>query len=135
MFKEKNNGKKESIYEININPKNAPDCRHCVHYWNNRKDYDYRRTYHDGYWLETTEFNENGSEKSFSRISTFKHGCKIFDIIVPQDQMPSLYIFRQIGKHCPIDISKSSIKNINKKKETESETEYFQKENKINILI
>jgi len=117
MFKDKKNKDTEPIYQLNISPEKAPDCRFCAYYWNNRRDLDYRKTYHDGWWLETTTFNEDGSEKSFSRVSTFKHGCKYFDIIIPNSQMPSLFIQGIIGSHCPMDLSSITGKSISEKKE------------------
>jgi hypothetical protein len=134
MFRDKKDSKDEPIYKIKTNPQDAPDCRFCVYYWNNRRDYNYRDTCYDGYWLEFTELNENGSEKSFSRISTFQHGCKYFDVIVPQDQIPSLYIYRLIGNHCPMDISNSTGRNKNVKKEVKSESNTIRDVHDIDIL-
>ena len=94
---------------------------------------DYRETFYSGYWLEITEFNRNGSEKSFSRISTFKHGCKYFDVIASQDQMPSHYIYRLIEKHCPMDISNSIVKNM--ETENRNTSVSFDDDHEVNILI
>ena len=122
----------ESIYGLKINPSKAPDCRMCAYYWNNRRDLDYRETYNDGWWLETTTFNEDGSEKSFSRVSTFKHGCKYFNVIIPNNQMPSLFVHKIIGSHCPMDLSNKAVKSITEKK---PQTKLILDEHDIDILI
>jgi len=132
MFNDKSNKNKELIYKLNINPSKAPDCRICAYYWNNRRNMDYRDTYNDGWWLETTTFNEDGSEKSFSRVSTFKHGCKYFDVIIPDSQIPSLFVYGIIGRHCPMDLSNKAVKNITEKK---PHTKLIFDEHDIDILI
>jgi hypothetical protein len=85
------NGELENIYPISLNQKKAPDCRFCAFYWHSRTG-----------WMEITELYEDGSEKSFKRVSTFKHGCKQFKINAPSYQLPSLFIYRFIGQHCPV---------------------------------
>ena len=134
MFRDNESNNNWSIYKMDINPSKAPDCRYCIHYWCNRTDSDYRKTYYDGYWLEITEFNEDGSEESFSRLSTFKHGCKLFDILVPRNQMPSLYIYGQIGKQCPLDLGKSR-ENIALNKNNVSNPKIVFEEHDVDILV
>ena len=107
MFKD-NINKQKLIYKINMNPQNAPDCRYCAYYWNSRSDMDYRETMYD---VEIRKCS--GRKIVIPRTWTFKHGCKNFVIIVPKDQLPSLYIYRLIGKHCPMDIPNKIGKNAN----------------------
>jgi hypothetical protein len=125
------NEKPEKYYAVNFNQQKAPDCRGCIYYWNNRKDREYRDAFFDGHWLEITEYDEDGSEKHFERISTFKHGCKLFKTKVPQDQIPSLFIYNTIGKHCPITLKSS----INSHNERDYETEYIREEHNIDIIV
>ena len=136
MFRGKINREDEPCYKININPVNAPDCTHCHYYWNNRKDNDYRKTIQNGYWCETIKFYEDGSEKSFSRISTFKHGCRYFDVFVPPNQLPSLYIYGQIGKYCPMDINSTLNKNYRSEDSKPKSQSYFiQEDHEIDIKV
>jgi hypothetical protein len=125
----KNEDLLENVYTININPPKAPDCRFCIFYWNNRRD---RNALQDGFWQETTYFDETGEEEHFERITTFKHGCKKFKIIVPNEQLPSSYIYRTIGKHCPLVCE--YLKEMGKIKK-DSKIEYIKEEHNIDIII
>jgi hypothetical protein len=49
--------------------------------------------------------------------------------------MPSLYIYKLIGNHCPMDISNSTGRNKNTKKEVESESNIIYEKHEIDILV
>jgi hypothetical protein len=118
--------------KMNFSQNSAPDCRRCKHYWNNREDPRYIDTAIYGYSATYREFDgEEYSGVSVEKIK-FKHGCKYFDVETPSGNLPSLFIFTTVGKHCPIVIAAPAINN---EKNNVSEDDSLAEKHGIDIRI
>jgi hypothetical protein len=92
---------------MNFSRNSAPDCRGCKYYWNNRNDSRYIDTVLQGYSARTYE-TDDGIHHSVRKVK-YKHGCKLFDFSTSIENLPSLFIYNRIGKHCPMVVATHQI--------------------------